>query len=124
MGHRLHERLGSAVAEGDLLVEVVAAKGRLARIRVPQGEAGEVAAGQTATLKFSAQPGLEFKSRVASVAPATKDGWLVAEVVIPDGKWQPKPGMEGAAKIETRRATVAQAIARAVRKTVRIDLWL
>jgi hypothetical protein len=45
-------------------------------------------------------------------------------VILPDGDWQPSPGMTGIAKIETRRGTVAQAMARAFRRTIRIDLWL
>jgi multidrug efflux pump subunit AcrA (membrane-fusion protein) len=61
---------------------------------------------------------------VASVAPAAADGTVEAIVYIPSGNWQPAPGMTGVARVVTRRATVAHAIARLWRQTVRMDLWL
>ena len=53
-----------------------------------------------------------------------ESGWLEAEVILPQGQWQPASGMVGIAKVEFRRATVAQALLRALRQTIRIDLWL
>ncbi len=124
LGRRLHEQLGRVVHEGDLLVEVASEKGRLARVRLPLKNAGEVAAGQPAALKLFAQPNLKFRSMVATVAPAAEGGWLEVEIILPSGSWQPVPGMRGLAKIETRRGTVAKALARAVQRTIRLDLWL
>jgi multidrug efflux pump subunit AcrA (membrane-fusion protein) len=122
--HRPQERLGQALEEGTLLVEVASLDGRRARVRVRPKQAGEVAAGQRASLKLYSRPDVKFVSTVSVVAPAAEDGWLEAEVAVPNGSWQPAPGMTGIAKIETRRGTVAQAIGRAVRQTIRIDLWL
>ncbi len=124
LGYRLRERLGAAINSGDLLVEIAPPGGRYARIRVPLKDAGEVAPGQPVNLKLFARPDLKFKATVSVVAAAVESGWLEAEALFPSRAWQPAPGMTGIAKIATRRATVAQAITRAVRRTVRIDLWL
>jgi multidrug efflux pump subunit AcrA (membrane-fusion protein) len=116
--------LGSALSEGELLVEIASTDTRHARVRIPPKRAGEVSEGQTAGLKFNSRPELEFVSSVAAVAAAAEDGWLEAYVVLPNGSWQPGPGMTGIAKIHTIRGTVAQAIARSLRRTIRVDLWL
>lgn len=124
LGYRLVERLGERLEEGDEFAAIAGLHGRLARVRVPLKRAGEMAAGQPAGLRLVTRPDLEFQSTVVSVAPAAADGTVEAIVHFPAAEWQPAPGMSGIAKIETRRATVAHAIARAWRQTVRIDLWL
>ena len=124
LGYRMQERLGESLADGDLLVELAALGARYARVWVPIRQAGEVDVGQTVTLKLLARPDIKFISSVAVVAPAAEDGWLEAQVPIISDIWQPSPGMTGIAKIRTRRGTIAQAIGRAVRQTVRIDLLL
>lgn len=123
VGHRLHERLGAHVSEGAGLMEI-APPGRLARVRVPQKWAGELAAGQRAHLKLPVVAHRKFKGTVARVAPAMEEGWLEAEVSFPASTWTPAPGMSGIAKIATRRTSVAGALLRAFRQTVRTDLWL
>lgn len=107
-----------------MLVRVASLEGRQARVRLPIKQAGEVDAGQRATLKLSARPDLKFISSVAAVAPAAQAGWLEAEVAISTDDWQPNPGMTGVAKIAWRRGTLAQAIAHKFRQTIRLDLLL
>ena len=124
IGYRLQERLGEELKRGTLVLEIASLEGRYARVRLPLKEAGDVAPGQRASLKFSAVPRLKFRSTVSGIASHSQDGWLEAEIALPSAEWQPRPGMEGIAKIATQKVTVAQAIARAVRRTVRIDLWL
>jgi putative peptide zinc metalloprotease protein len=124
LGHRLSERLGTALDEGELLVEIASTRSRYARVRIPPKRAGEVAEGQTAALKFSSRPDVKFITSVSSVAAAAEAGWLEMHIIVPPGSWQPEPGMTGVAKIQTVRGTVASAIARAVRRTIRTDLWL
>ena len=124
LGYRLEERVGSALEEGDLLIEVAATGARYARIQIPPKRAGEVMEGQTAALKFTSRPDLKFIAPLSAVDPAAEEGWLEADVIVPMGDWQPDPGMTGIAKIQTIRGTLAQAIARAVRRTIRVDLWL
>jgi multidrug efflux pump subunit AcrA (membrane-fusion protein) len=124
LGHRLEERLGTALGDGALLVEIASPDRRYARVRLPPKKAGDIEPGQAATLKLFAQPRFKFVATVSAVAPAARDGWLEAGVVLPANGWLPDPGMTGIAKIQTRRGTIASAIARAVRQTIRIDLWL
>ncbi|MFQ5889505.1 MAG: HlyD family efflux transporter periplasmic adaptor subunit [Gemmatimonadota bacterium] len=124
LGYRLREHLGQAVERGELLLEVAPIDARTARVRVPMKWAGELAAGQRANLKLSAAAHLKFRGTVARVAPAAEEGWLEVEVPFPTGGWLPAPGMIGIAKIATRRTTVAGAIVRAWRQTVRSELWL
>ncbi len=124
LGYRLQERVGEELKRGTLLMEIASVEGRLARVRLPLKDAGDVQPGQRASLKLSAIPRVKFKSNVSAVAPASEAGWLEVAIPLPGGNWQANPGMEGIAKIATQRVTVAQAIARVVRRTVRIDLWL
>ena len=94
------------------------------RVRLPLAKSRGISAGQRASLKFSAWPGLKFVSQVTVVSPAAREGWLEAEVFLPDGPLQPQPGMTGVAKVVTARGTIAAALARAFRENVRLDLWL
>jgi len=124
LGYRLQERLGDRLVEGEELALIASLDGRLARIRVPLKRAGELDVGQPARLRLLTRPDLEFQTTVASVAPAAEDGTVETIAYIPSGEWQPAPGTTGVAKVVTRRVTVAHAIARLWRQTVRMDLWL
>lgn len=124
VGYRLRERQGERLNEGDELARIVSPDARLARVHVPLRDAGELQVGQVAGLRLRARPDLEFRSTVTSVAPAAEDGAVEVVIPVPAGEWEPAPGMSGVAKIVTRRATVAHAIARLWRQTVRMDLWL
>ncbi|NIW35210.1 MAG: HlyD family efflux transporter periplasmic adaptor subunit [Gemmatimonadetes bacterium] len=124
LGYRLDERQGEALDEGTQLVEVASLDGRLARVRVRPKEAGAVERGQTVKLKIAARPDVKFVAAVTSVAAAAAAGWLEVEVALPDSGWLPPPGTTGIAKIETGRGTIAEAIVRAFKQTVRLDLWL
>jgi hypothetical protein len=46
------------------------------------------------------------------------------EIAIPAEAYSPAPGMGGVAKIVTGRGTLADALGRAIRRTVRLDLWI
>ena len=124
LGQRISERIGERLDDGDLIVEVASPELRQVRIRVRQSQFGLVEEGQTARFKLRARPDLKYISPVTSVAPAAEDGWLLVEVPIPGDGWMPSPGMTGTAKIILWRGTVAEAIGRAFRQTVRTDLWL
>lgn len=124
VGYRLRERQGEHLSEGAELARIASSAGRLARVHVPLRRAGELQVGQVAGLRLRARPDLEFRSTVTSVAPTAEDGTVEVVIPLPAGKWEPAPGMRGVAKVVTRRATVAHAIARLWRQTVRMDLWL
>jgi multidrug efflux pump subunit AcrA (membrane-fusion protein) len=100
------------------------AGGRVARVRIPAPRAADLAPGQAAGLKLSAWPGHKFASRVATVSPEVRGGHVEVEIAFPAEAYSPAPGMGGVAKIVTGRGTLADALGRAIRRTVRLDLWL
>ncbi len=124
LGYRLHERLKERVQAGDLLFELAAFDGRQALVRVPTAQAGGLATGQQAHMKLTAAPGLEFESAVSTVAPAAEEGWIELVIPLPAADWQPLPGMTGRAKVAMWRGTIAEAVGRKLRQTMRMDLWL
>jgi putative peptide zinc metalloprotease protein len=124
LGYRLRERLKARVQPGDLLVEVAALDGREARVQVPTTQAGGLAPGQTAHVKLTAVPRLKFEGAVSTVASAAEDGWIELVIPLPAAGWQPLPGMTGRAKVVMWRGTIAEAIGRKLRQTVRMDVWL
>jgi putative peptide zinc metalloprotease protein len=124
LGHELDERVGEALAEGDSLLALASLSGRVARVRVPLREAGELALGQTARLKISTWPGHTFTASVTAIAPAARDGAIEAWVPLPEGPHMPAPGMVGVAKIATGRGTVGTALGRTLRRMVRLDVLL
>lgn len=124
LGYRLHERTGQRIRAGDLLFEIASLRGRQARVRVPTRLAGGLSPGQIARLRLSAAPHLEFSAPVSSVAPAAEEGWVELQATLPAGPWQPLPGMTGRAKVARWRGTLAEAIGRKLRQTLRTDLWL
>lgn len=126
LAYRLEERVGQAVSEGDRLLQVAPLGARIARARIPAREARGIAPGQIARLKTVAWPSVVYESRVASVAPAALDDRVEAMIPLPkDEKGRTlRPGMTGKVKIVTGRGTVAEAVLRSLRRTIRVDLGL
>lgn len=124
LGHKLSERVGAAVEEGDSLLVLASPTARVARVRVPLSAAGEISSGQRVRLKISTWPRHTFTSRVVNVAPAAHSGWVEAVVPLPSAAPLPSPGMAGVAKILTHRGTLAGLIERVVRRNVQLDLLI
>ena len=124
VGYRLEERLGERLEAGDLLLEVAATAGRQARVRIPLRLASELQPGQPAALRLPARHWLEFQSQVTAASPIADGDWVEVEIPFPRSGWQPPPGMTGVAKIVMWRGTIAEALIRKIRQTVRADLWL
>lgn len=121
---KLEERVGEALEEGDRLLELASSGSRVARVRIPASRAADLARGQTAHLKLSTWPGHKFASRVTTVSPEVRGGSVEVEIPFPAETYLPSPGMWGVAKIVTRHGTLADALRQAVRRTVRLDLWI
>jgi len=124
IGYRLEERLGERLEAGGLLLEVASTDGRQARVRIPLRLATELQPGQEAALRMPARYWLEFQARVTTVSPIAEGDWVEVEIPFPRSGWQPPPGMTGVAKIVMWRGTIAEALVRKFRQTVRADLWL
>ena len=124
IGYRLEERLGERLDAGTLLLEVASTEGRQARVRIPLRLATQLEPGQQAALRLPARSGLEFQSRVTAASPIAEGDWVEVEIPFPRSGWQPATGMTGVAKIVMWRGTIAEALLRKIRQTVRADLWL
>ncbi|MFN2387413.1 MAG: HlyD family efflux transporter periplasmic adaptor subunit [Thermoanaerobaculia bacterium] len=124
LGHDLAQRVGEAVAEGDSLLTLASARGRIARVMVPLVEAGDLARGQPVHARISTWPGHTFAGRVRNVAPAARHGWVDVDVPLPEDHHAPVPGMTGVAKIVTGRGIIGQALAQSLRRNVRLDFLL
>jgi putative peptide zinc metalloprotease protein len=124
IGYRLEERLGERLDAGALLLEIASTEGRQARVRIPLRLATQLQPGQQAALRLPARPGLEFQSRVTAASPIAEGEWVEVEIPFPRSGWQPATGMTGVAKIVMWRGTIADALLRKIRQTVRADLWL
>jgi putative peptide zinc metalloprotease protein len=122
---RLEERLGERIAAGDSLIEVWSLANLRARVRVPQRVAGEIAHGAEIRIRFSARPGLTWKTQVDRLESAADGSYLVALAALPQSEDHPVlPGMSGRARVDITHVTIARALERAARRTVRLDFLL
>jgi putative peptide zinc metalloprotease protein len=121
----LEERIGENVLAGDSLVQTLSHNALHVRVSIPQRAAGELAAGASLRIRFPAHPGRTWHLRVDRVETAVTDGDLIAiasfDTVSDPGLL---PGMHGRARAAIARTTVAGALGRTVRRTVRGDLFL
>jgi multidrug resistance efflux pump len=121
----LEERIGERVAAGDSLIEVWSLGSLRARVRVPQRVAGEIAPGAEVRIRFSARPGLTWRTQVDRLESAADGSDLVALAALPQSETDPVlPGMLGRARVDITHVTIARAIERAARRIVRLDFLL
>lgn len=124
LADRLDERVGERVRVGQTLLRLANPADRVARARLPVSESDGLAEGQAAAMRLPARPDLEFRGEVRHVAPVADGDSVEAVVPIPGGDWTPPPGAVGRIKIATGRGSVGEALLRAIRHRIRIDLWL
>ena len=121
----LDERIGERVPAGDSLIELWSLGSLRARVRIPQRVAGEVAPGAEIRIRFSARPGLTWRTQVDRLESAADGSDLVALAVLPQSETQPVlPGMLGRARVDITHVTIARALERAARRIVRLDFLL
>jgi putative peptide zinc metalloprotease protein len=121
---RLEERLGELFAAGDSLIELWASGGVRTRITIPQRDAGLLRAGMHVRLRFPALPGLTWRTEVDAFETTAREDGVVVMADLPDGAGALLPGMRGRARVTVARMTAGGALARAVRRAVRNDLFL
>jgi putative peptide zinc metalloprotease protein len=122
---RLEERLGERIAAGDSLIEVWSLGSLRARVRVPQRVAGEITHGAEIRIRFSARPGLTWKTQVDRLESAADGSDLIALAALPQSDAHPVlPGMSGRARVDITHVTIARALERAARRIVRLDFLL
>jgi putative peptide zinc metalloprotease protein len=122
------ELVGARAAAGDSLLELWRGGALRVRVALPERSAGEVAPGAAVAVKFPVRPRWTWRTRVQAVSPSTREGGV--EFVAPlgasaaSGDQAPlRGGMVGRARVEVARTSVAGALGRALRRTLRTD-WL
>jgi putative peptide zinc metalloprotease protein len=121
---RLEERLGELVAGGDSLIELWADGGVRTRITIAQRDAGLLRPGMPVRLRFPALPGLTVRTEVHEFETTAREHGVVIMADLPDGPGALLPGMSGRARVTVATTTAGGALARAVRRAVRNDLFL
>jgi putative peptide zinc metalloprotease protein len=118
----LETELHARVAPGDSLVELWSAGPLRLRVALEQRHAGDVRVGAPVGVRFPTHPDWTWRSHVAQVRPATRDGHV--EILAPLGDAELRPGLTGTARISVRKTNIAGAVAHAFFKTFRTDLAL
>ena len=117
---------GAALEAGDSLLELHRAAPLQARVYLTQRDAGDLDRGDVVRIKFPVRAAWTWQSPIADVSSAARNG--LVELTVPlartDGDGPLRAGMTGVAKVRVKRTTVAGAILRHARRTVRTDLWL
>ncbi len=123
----LSQRLGSPVSEGDRLFEIAQLDGWRAMIDVSEFDLAYVELGETGQLVLSSLPGRPIGFRISAVSsvsePAEGENRFRVEAEIADPAANLRPGMEGIAKIEAGRASLAWIWTRGTLDRLRLWLW-
>jgi multidrug resistance efflux pump len=126
---KIHERVGSFVAPGDLIAEVHDLGTVQAEIEVPEREIGDVRIGQDAELRLRAYPERTFRGRVSAIAPAvSEDGrgygrTVRVDIVIENPEGLLRPGLSGYARISAGERRMLDIMTRRIRRFVRVEFW-
>ena len=124
----LRDRVDSAVKLGDKLIEVADLSKKMAIVRVSDQDIGLVSIGQTGEITPKSDPSREFAFVVNRIVPLAQavEGENSFEVYcelteeLPDSY---RPGMEGQAKFNGERHSLAWIASRRVIDTARVWLW-
>ncbi|MFN7337621.1 MAG: HlyD family efflux transporter periplasmic adaptor subunit, partial [bacterium] len=124
----LRDRVDSAVKLGDNLIEVADLSKKMAIVRVSDQDIGLVSIGQTGEITPKSDPSREFAFVVNRIVPLAQavEGENSFEVYcelteeLPDSY---RPGMEGQAKFNGERHSLAWIASRRVIDTARVWLW-
>ena len=114
---------GAGLEAGEALLELWAPAPLRLMVRLDQRDIADVQAGDAVSARFAAWPGTDFEGVVESVRSAGGDGVVEVVASVEDSAGMLRPGLQGGAKIEARRTSVALALARSARRMVRVD-WL
>ncbi len=124
----LKQKLGAPVSKGDALFEVAPLAALRAVLRVPDDDIAFVRAGQPGALAAALDPGRAVPFTVEQVNPiaeviAEQNVFRVKAELADKPAWL-RPGIEGIAKIDAGRASIAWVWTREAIAWVRLKLWL
>jgi putative peptide zinc metalloprotease protein len=121
----LDERIGENVEAGDSLVQLWTGGTLHARVRVEQRLTAGMRVGSALRIRFPGDPSRTWRVQVERIEPAATDEGVIAFAALPaDAAGRLRPGMQGRARIDAARTTIAGAIAHTWRRTIRGDLFL
>lgn len=124
--------LGTRVAEGDVLLDVMQVDPLVVDIAVPEGDIGEIHKGQTIALKAASQAGRTFAGTVQEIAPVVASGeketlaparTITVRCVVPNADGALKPGMTGRARIACGPRSVLGVFTRKFVRMIRVEFW-
>jgi putative peptide zinc metalloprotease protein len=123
---RVDERIGEHVPAGEPLIELAGLGAWRARVVLAQRDAAGLAPGSRVALRFPATPRTTWRTVAAEIAPAAlgEEIVLLAPLTTTDADSLLREGMTGRARIAVQRTTVAGALWRVARRTIRNDVLL
>jgi RND family efflux transporter MFP subunit len=124
---RLEERVGQYLKRGDVFCQVVDLTSAWAEVSLPEGDIGEVAAGEVAWLKLNTYPTRKFVGKVIQVAPQAREQsderYFDVIVEVPNPDMALRAGMMGRGKVLARRASVGYLLLRVPARWIWLKLW-
>jgi biotin carboxyl carrier protein/GAF domain-containing protein len=124
----LRERIGTPVAQGDMLFRLALPAHLYAELSVSESDVHEVSPAAAATVAFASQPHRRFAAEIVRVDPVARpeEGDNIftarAEFRISAEAWW-RPGMSGVAKIEAGRRNVLWVFTHRTVDFLRMKLW-
>jgi multidrug resistance efflux pump len=128
--HKLKDKIGQAVKEGDLIAKVHAMTTVTVEMTVPEKEIADVQVGATVVLKARAYPDRRFESKVTSIAPIANEpaetrGERSVRVTtqLDNSSLLLKPEMTGHAKIYCGQRRLIDLITRRLVRFIKVEFW-
>jgi multidrug efflux pump subunit AcrA (membrane-fusion protein) len=123
----LSQRLGSAVAKGEVLFELTPLDSYRVILEIDERRIGDVRIGQQGTLVLASQPATPYAFTISKLTPITtaKDGrnFFRVEAQLATVADTLRPGMEGVGKISIDRRRLVRIWSRELIEWVRLWCW-
>lgn len=127
--HELQNLIGSAVAAGAPVMEVVAPADLVARVDVPESEFGDVHMGQSVLLRSYQYPSVSYTGKVEGIQAQVIQAHEFASVIpvithVSDGNWgELRIHTKGRAKIELGSTPLGYVVYRRVVHSTLVKIW-
>lgn len=123
----LSQRLGSAVAQGDVLFEMTPLDAYRVILKVDERRIADVQTGQQGGLVLFSLPGQEFRFTVSKITPIAKAeegrNYFRVEATLDTADAALRPGMEGVGKISIDQRRLVSIWVRDMREWLALFLW-